>query len=155
MEKREHIKGSWMESVSVFINELRNYTSYISLSNKLGEKIDELWYEMSGVKGVRYDKQRGNFNPSSAFSKYDIFSKRLEVASKQKEEVDNRIADINDVLSKITDKNMKEAIIDVYCNNLTLRNVSKRYYCSYVTLSTWMKKALAEAIEESGRFYGA
>lgn len=35
---------------------LREYVSYRSRMRELGEKMSLLWYELSGVKGLRYDR---------------------------------------------------------------------------------------------------
>ena len=49
-----------------FKRELENYHRNIENIEKLKEELDEIDYEMSGVKGVRYDKERASFNPELA-----------------------------------------------------------------------------------------
>ena len=46
--------------------EIRSYNQYIKYRKRLNDKLDEVWYELTGVKGIRYDK--AHFSPNSAVS---------------------------------------------------------------------------------------
>ena len=63
-----------------FKNELENYESYLIAKDKIEEEIEELLYVMSGVRGIRYDKEPGSFNPElSEEKRLDLIEKKAEM----------------------------------------------------------------------------
>ena len=61
-----------------FKNELNNYYRHLRNVDRIKEEIDDIVYEMTGVKGVRYDKERSSFNPTLSEERRDYLSKKLE-----------------------------------------------------------------------------
>lgn len=47
-----------------FRNEISNLRSYYEAKCQTEDEIDLLWYELTGVKGVSFDRQPTSFNPS-------------------------------------------------------------------------------------------
>ena len=92
---------------SGFKNELKNYYKHLENVDRLKEDIEQIIYEMSGVKGIRYDKERSSYNPELANEK------RLEMIEKiaEKEiELDYTLAAIKYIemrLKKLSDDDRK------------------------------------------------
>ena len=61
-----------------FKNELNNYYRHLRNVDRIKEEIDDIVYEMTGVKGIRYDKERSSFNPALSEERRDYLSKKLE-----------------------------------------------------------------------------
>ena len=62
-----------------FKNELENYYKYLKEADKLKQELDIILYEMTGVKGIRYDKQRGSYNPQLSSDRlHDLMQKKEE-----------------------------------------------------------------------------
>ena len=76
-----------------FKNEMLNYRAYKRSIDELNEKIEILWYEMTGVKGISYDKQPTSYNPIIA----------EEVRSKYSEQIEELNLALDHTLIKIQD----------------------------------------------------
>ena len=61
-----------------FKNEMKNYSIYLKSKEKLEQDIEILVYEMSGVKGIRFDKERMSFNPDLSNEIRYVLSQKLE-----------------------------------------------------------------------------
>ena len=46
-----------------FTNEIRNIKAYSKSISEIKIELELLWYELSGVKGIQYDKQPSSYNP--------------------------------------------------------------------------------------------
>ena len=64
-------------------NELRMVPHLKKSLKKLEEEKDRILYEMSGVKGIRYDKERGNFDPNASAEKKHLLSEALDEVESQ------------------------------------------------------------------------
>lgn len=60
-------------------NELENYYKNLNDIDRIKEEIELILYEMTGVKGIRYDKEPSSFNPQLAAEK------RLELIEKKED----------------------------------------------------------------------
>lgn len=62
-----------------FKNELENYYKHLRSVDDLKEQIELILYEMTGVKGVRYDKEPTSHNPQlSSERKLELIEKKEE-----------------------------------------------------------------------------
>ena len=61
-----------------FKNELSNYYRHLKNVERIREEIKDIWYQMSGVKGVRYDKEPSGFNPNLSEEKREYYSQLLD-----------------------------------------------------------------------------
>ena len=62
-----------------FKNELENYESYLIAKEQIEQEIEQIIYVMSGVRGIRYDKEPGSFNPElSEEKRLDLIEKKSE-----------------------------------------------------------------------------
>ena len=50
----------------VFKNELKNLKAYLESKNELETELEVLWYDLTGVKGVRFDVEHVSYNPQLA-----------------------------------------------------------------------------------------
>lgn len=66
-----------------FKNEIGNLKAYQESLNQAKAKEDELWYQLSGVKGISYDKQPTSYNPNlSEQMRLDLLDK-IEVVTRE------------------------------------------------------------------------
>ena len=60
-------------------NELGNYYQNLKHIDELKEEIELILYEMTGVKGIRYDKEPTSYNPElSAEKRLDLIDRKEE-----------------------------------------------------------------------------
>lgn len=61
-------------------NELQNYRQYLKDIENLKEQIKNVWYEMTGVKGVSFDRIPTSHNPvASELHRLDLMDKKDEL----------------------------------------------------------------------------
>ena len=90
-----------------FKNELENYYTYKKDVMIIDEDIDNLLYEMTGVKGVRYDKTPISANPSLAHERLLEMIEKLHWKEKEKRRLELNIQYIEDKLSMLSDEDKK------------------------------------------------
>lgn len=135
--------------VEHFKNELKNLTYYKESLAELDDSLTDARYELTGVKGLRYDKPPGGFSPEAKKENYYKLSSEIEHLIDEQERIQKQVNYIETVLDQIEDQEIKEAAIKVFAENKTLRKVSKEYYMSYTTLHKKINKELKEAIRRS------
>lgn len=89
------------EEIEAFKNELRNIPYYENKFKEIEEEIKVLEYEMEGVKGVDYSKQRGTANPAASETRKLILIEKKEKLLKEKNKCWVRINDVLVVLNKM------------------------------------------------------
>ncbi len=62
-----------------FKNELENYYKHLKNKDDIESEIEMILYEMTGVKGIRYDKEPSSYNPELSAEK------RLELIERKEE----------------------------------------------------------------------
>lgn len=129
-----------------FKNELRNYNYYVAMKKNYDEKLDDLWYQLSMVKGIRYDKEGGSYDINLMNSYKFELMRKIDNLETEVERVNLQLAYLNNVLIKITDIELRQALVDVYCNKMSLRKASKKYYISHTALLKRFNKVLSEAL---------
>lgn len=130
-----------------FKKELRCYKGYISKANDLKQEIDDIWYELTGVKAIRYDKlPSGSYNPSVSEARRLNLSEKVERKIKELDRVSNNINYIDSILSRLP-KNISKACIDIYCDEKGYKKTSQNEYISDAGLFKQIDKALAEVLK--------
>ena len=66
-----------------FAERMETYKAYKESQYQLEAELEAIWYEMTGVKAIRYDKQPTTFNPSIMAEIRSNYSEQVE--EKQKE----------------------------------------------------------------------
>lgn len=108
-----------------FKNELSNYRSYQKSLIKIDEEIENIIYEMTGVKAIRYDKQPLSFNPELSADMRDKLSRMLEEKESEKDHTLMKIQDIDRNLAKLPD-DIRELCIMLFADGMTFIEVGNR-----------------------------
>lgn len=127
----------------IFISELRCYRHYVYESEKVRSKLEEIDYELIGVKGVRYDKAPGTHNPSlQAERRLELIEKRAEIESELKKlEVKKKM--IVDEFNKL-DTHTKLMCLEVM-NGKTLKQIAEKFGYSESGLMRKLKREIERA----------
>ena len=107
-----------------FKNELENYYKYLKSVEKIKEEIENIIYEMTGVKGIRYDKEPTSFNPQLSNERIlDLIDKKEE----KEIELDYTIASIRYIERKLSklDKEDKEICLKIISEGISAEKVRK------------------------------
>lgn len=130
-----------------FKNELKNYNYYRQMLKSYNERIDNAWYELSMVKGIRYDKQAGSASSNSLNAYKYALMKKLDLLEAERDRIELQLEYLDSILVKIDDIELRQALIDVYVNKMTLRQASKKYYISHTALLKRFNKAINQALK--------
>lgn len=97
---------------TIFNNELRNYRSYQREVSNIREQIDVLMYQLRGVKGIRYDKEMGSWNPG-ALERYRL--DLLDKIEEKEQELDFTMLAIQTFERKLNrlPKNVKKICLQI------------------------------------------
>lgn len=121
---------------------MRNYNAYLERLNKLDSKLELLYYELSGVKGVRYDKLPGSFNKLRADEKKYSLMKEISEVESEITRISLQIDRVDRVLDSIKDIEIRNAIYEIYIEGKRCRDVAEDLYMSHTTLLRKINKAL-------------
>lgn len=137
-----------MDKVEAYKNELKNYKYYQERTKELMLDLDDLWYELSGVKGIRYDKEMSNsYNESlSEQRRLDL----LDQIARKESELD-RIGKQVDYVNKIQQmlpQEIGKACIDIYVNGMSFEKVAvdNNLYCAPSTLYYQINRELERVL---------
>lgn len=129
------------KEIKEFTDELKRYRMLLGLSARLKEKLDLLFYDLTGVKGVSFDRISGTTNREQTelqrLTKIDEYNDVL----KTYEVVNERIKNIQKVLNclRIEDREM---FMMKYLDNMSFYAIAKVYYISKTGLIYRMNEAL-------------
>lgn len=133
-------------SIDTLKSELRNYTSYVRYKIFLQDRIEDLWYELSGVKGVRYDRLPTLPNPTNQrqlalMDKLDYFQSELH-------RVEMQIRYLDSVLDGL-DEEGSELIRYVLIDRHTLLEAGERWYITNTAVIKRIDTALRKAVDKT------
>ena len=132
-------------SYKSFKNELENYEEYCQNAKDLKEEIDDIFYEMTGVRGISYDKQPASYNPSLSEER------RLELIDLYNQKLD----DLRHFMSTIryVDRRLrglsaddKQIVLDVASGKITYEEAGNRYGYSKGRMWKKVKRILEEIL---------
>lgn len=129
------------KEIKEFTDELKRYRMLLGLSARLKEKLDLLFYDLTGVKGVSFDRISGTTNSEQTelqrLTKIDEYNDVLRTY----EAVNKRIKNIQKVLNclRIEDREM---FMMKYLDNMSFYAIAKVYYISKTGLIYRMNEAL-------------
>ena len=108
-----------------FKNEISNLKAYTRAARELECEIDALWYELSGVKGIQFDKLPISYNPELNESyRLDLID---EIETKQKE-LDFTLLAIErykDELERLPD-DIKDVVVQIFINGHTFAEIGQK-----------------------------
>ena len=121
------------KKTETFLNELRNLNNYKHRLKELEDKLDTLFYNLTGVKAVRYDLVKGMSDYQQIelikLGKIDEYNGQKEVIDKEISRLKSNISYIETVLNKM-EPSIKEACIQIYCHNKTYKQVASTMFIS-------------------------
>ena len=124
---------------AIFTANLRNMREMRRELKKIEDELEVILYDMTGVKGVRYDNTPGTFNPRL----HDL--KRLEDIDKY----DDKLREYNYLLITINETEeilkrmparLKPILNDIYVKGMTYRNAGEKYGYSDHGLWEYLKR---------------
>lgn len=119
--------------IETFLNELRNLNNYKHRLKELEDKLDTLFYDLTGVKAIRYDSISGmsdyNQIELKKLKKLDEYNRQKELIDKESSRLKSNISYIETVLNMM-EPSIKEACIKIYCHNKTYKQVASTMFIS-------------------------
>ncbi len=133
--------------VEHFKNELRNYEYYKITLNVVNEKLKVVWYELTGVKAIQYDKQPSSPGKKEMTAREINLRKKIDMLEYQKARLENQINYIEDVLGML-DSETRLACLDVYVKKRKIVDVSQELYISPSGLYKQINRNLMKALKK-------
>lgn len=122
--------------VEAFKDLLKHYYDYQRSAIQIEKELDDLLYEMTGVKGIRYDRVPSSFNPElSEESRLEYIEKKAE----KEAELDFTYAALKIIemkLSKLSEED-KEICLNVLNRKVTYEEAGKKR--GYSKHGMWVK----------------
>ena len=118
-------KGMDAMDYKTFKNELSNYRAYQKSLIQINDEIELIVYEMTGVKGIRYDKQPMSFNPYLTAETRERLSHRLDEWECKLDHTLMKINDIERDLAKLPD-DIRELCIMIFADGMTFIEVGNK-----------------------------
>lgn len=128
-----------------FRNILDRYYSLQESKRKLEEAIDVLWYELSGVKSIRYDKEPSTYNPTLTNERRNRLSEELEEKNIELDFTMSAIKMIEYKLSKLDEKE-REVCLKVVTDKISLINIGKEIGYSESGVWYYVKRLIEKVI---------
>ena len=105
---------------------LKDYVKNVDKINEVKEELDIILYEMSGVKGIRYDNIRGSYNPYlSALKSLEMIEKYNEKENELKY-YESAIQSV-DIIFKRLPKYVRFMLIDKFVKGMTYAQIGRKY----------------------------
>lgn len=137
------------KKVETFLNELRNLNNYKNKLIELEDKLDTLFYDLTGVKAVRYDLVKGMSDYQQIelikLGKIDEYNIQKEKIEKEITRLMGNISYIESVLNKM-DSNIREACIEIYCQKRKYRETCKEHGYSKTGMEYVIKKTILKVL---------
>ena len=122
-----------------FVRKLQNLELYRRDAKDLQAEIDNLLYEMGGVRGVSFDRQGGTTNQEvKELHRLDLIEKYNRKLS-ELEFTKQEIRQIEDILGRMPEE-LKVMLDEIYIQNLTFRKVGELHGYSYNGIWKLMKR---------------
>lgn len=137
-----------IDEIKMFKKELGNYINYINKVNKLKLDLDVMWYDLTGVKGVRYDKEPTQHSYNESYSE-EMRLNALEKIKKVEDSISriqSQIDYVESVLMKMPN-DIRTACIDIYCRDKTYAKVSSKIGYSASGLEYTINKYISVCIQ--------
>lgn len=124
-------------------NELENRRWYRAQLKKINSKIEVVWNDYVGVKGVRFDAVRGSPSDSVLAEIKLTLGENYEELLKERERIKAQIQHINDILNTM-DAETRQAVEMVCCEGMSYERVARLHNISTTGLWKRIDKALEE-----------
>lgn len=128
--------------VLTFKNELRNYNHLKKQLESIHDRLDVLWYELTGVKGVDASKERGGYGTDD--KKMEI-SGKIDRLEEEKKRIELEISYINNVL-QLMPREVQSACILIYARGEKFSKVAMNTYRSVGSLQRLIDSNIEQAL---------
>lgn len=115
--------------VDAFKNELRNYRQYRDALQDQNETLDRLFYELSGVKGVRFDRLPAGSNYRLTEQRKLDLLEDIACVQNEADRLSKQLEMINAVLSEMEEE-ARDAMIEIYTCGRRYIDVAQKYHVS-------------------------
>lgn len=129
------------KEIEIFKDELKYYLWLKDMVKRLEDKLEDLLYQMGGVKGISYDKvpvnmneQNKNENKLDLIEKYNKIENELNKYKKRLDYIDGVLGAMN-----IYDRKM---FLLKYEEGLSFQQIANQYYISKAGLFYRMQRVL-------------
>lgn len=122
-------------------NEIRNYRKYVSYKAQLMDRLEDLWYELTGVKAVRYDTTHVTYNKSLSEERRLSLLDKVDFYRSELDRMDRQIRYIDSVLDRLT-KEENELITYVLIDGHTEIDAGEKWFLSHSAISKWITRIL-------------
>lgn len=131
------------KEIEMFREEIKKYRYLQMTSKMIADKIDICLYEMTGVKGVTFDKVRGGYNEYLISLKRSELSDHYEKLTKQYNNKQARLKAVDEVLDRMNEDD-RELFKIKYIDGKSYDYIAKKLYISKTGLIYRMNKVLKE-----------
>lgn len=111
--------------VETFKDLLKHYCDYQMSIDQIRSEIDNLFYDMTGVKGISYDKVPSSFNPDISEQTKLEYIERIAEKEAELDFTYSAIRIIEMKLSKLS-KEDKEICLDILNRNITYEEAGRK-----------------------------
>ena len=124
--------------------EIRSYRQYKNYRKILNGRLDALWYELTGVKGIRYDKAHFNADPAVSEERRLTLLDKVEDLENELKRVESQIEHIDKLLAGM-EKDDRELITYTLIKGNTYRSAENKFYITYSAISKKIDRILEKA----------
>ena len=125
--------------------EIRSYRQYKAYRKRLNDRLDTLWYELTGVKGIRYDKAHFNADPAVSEEKRLALLDKVTLVETELDRVEKQIGRIDKLLSVMPNEDRKLVEYTLIDGN-TYRQAENIFYITYPTVSRRIDRIIENAM---------
>lgn len=129
--------------VRAFKNDLANYHVKITQIKKIETRIEDLYYQLGGVRGIDPSKEPIHSPPNKDLE-YALRDK-ITVCEAKLSLVKAEIDDIRQTLDKM-ERPLRKAVFEVYANGNQIRAVASKMFLSESGLRKRMNKEIEKAL---------
>ncbi len=121
---------------------LRSVNDYKNDLDEASEKLDDLWYRLTGVKGVRFDAVRGtDFDDFKKVSMFEDSEGEIRHWEKVKAIAQANLSRVNSIIAQL-DEEDRECLIRIYVDGESYEKVALLVNMSVSGLYAKLERAL-------------
>ena len=124
---------------AIFTANLRNMREMRRELKKIEDELEVILYDMTGVKGIRYDNTPVSFNPSLSALKQLEGIERYDELLRERNYLQTAIAQTEECMEGMPTR-LKSMLIDLYVHGLTYKKAGEKYGYSDYGLWSYVKR---------------
>lgn len=111
--------------IKLFKKELESYNFYRQLAIEYSEELEQLYYQLGGLKGVNFEQKSNTTNQEVINRNKWHIREKIEVLENKLFKVSGRIQEIDEKLNKIPE-DIRQPLVDIYAYGQTYVKVAKK-----------------------------